>query len=357
MSEELKKINVVENQFSVESTDIKLPSTTSTPSTASTPSTPSTSSTSLNASTPQHLNTSWDLEIKPQSHLLDINFKDLWRYRDLLWMFVKRDFTAQYKQTILGPLWHFIQPLFTTIVFLVVFTNIAKIPTDGVSPVLFYMSGITIWNYFSSCLTATSNTFVANAGIFGKVYFPRLIMPLSIVTSNVVKFGIQFLLLLSVMLWYKLSSLAPSTSLNLSQPLSTFSTFSTSSTSSTFSTLLLIPLLILIMAGLGLGIGIIISSMTTKYRDLTVLIGFAVQLLMYATPVVYPLSAITDERLKFWINLNPLTPLIEAFRYAMLGAGSFDISGILYSIGFMLVTLFLGLLIFSKVERTFMDTV
>jgi lipopolysaccharide transport system permease protein len=295
-------------------------------------------STSLNLSQPPSTPTEWDLEIKPQANLLDINLREVWRYRDLLWMFVKRDVTAQYKQTILGPLWHFIQPLFTTVVFMVVFTNIAKISTDGVPPVLFYMSGITIWNYFSSCLNATSNTFVANAGIFGKVYFPRLVIPLSTVMSNIVKFGIQFLLLLAAMLWYKLSS----TSLNLSQPLSTF---------------ILIPTIILIMAGLGLGLGIIISSMTTKYRDLTVLIGFAVQLLMYATPVVYPLSTITSEKLRFWITLNPLTPLVEAFRYSILGVGSFDTASFVYSIGFMVVTLFIGLLIFSKVEKTFMDTV
>ncbi len=301
-------------------------------------------STSLNLSQPPSTPIDWDLEIKPQAHLLDINLREVWRYKDLLWMFVKRDFTAQYKQTILGPLWHFIQPLFTTVVFLVVFTNIAKISTDGVPPVLFYMSGITIWNYFSSCLNATSNTFVANAGIFGKVYFPRLVIPLSTVMSNILKFGIQFLLLLAVMLWYKLSStLLPSADrLNLSQPLSTF---------------ILIPAIILIMAGLGLGLGIIISSMTTKYRDLTVLIGFAVQLLMYATPVVYPLSTITSEKLRFWITLNPLTPLVEAFRYAMLGVGSFDAVSFAYSIGFMFITLFIGLLIFSKVEKTFMDTV
>jgi lipopolysaccharide transport system permease protein len=284
------------------------------------------------------INETWDLEIRPQSHLLDINLKEVWKYRDLLWMFVKRDFTAQYKQTILGPLWHFIQPLFTTVVFLVVFNNIAKISTDGAPPVLFYMSGITIWNYFSSCLNTTSNTFVANAGIFGKVYFPRLVIPLSTVISNVVKFVIQFLLLLAVMIWVKLSS----TSFALSKP---------------FLTLFLIPLIILIMAGLGLGLGIIISSMTTKYRDLNVLIGFAVQLLMYATPVVYPLSTITNEKMRFWITLNPLTPMVEAFRYSMLGVGSVDAGSFGYSIGFMLVTLFIGLLIFSKVEKTFMDTV
>lgn len=290
------------------------------------------------------IDASWDLEIKPQAHLLDINLREVWRYRDLLWMFVKRDFTAQYKQTILGPLWHFIQPLFTTVVFLVVFTNIAKISTDGVPPVLFYMSGITIWNYFSSCLNATSNTFVANAGIFGKVYFPRLVIPLSTVMSNIVKFGIQFLLLLAAILWYKLTSSTPLHSLDNFNP-------------SMFTSLTLIPTIILIMAGLGLGLGIIISSMTTKYRDLTVLIGFAVQLLMYATPVVYPLSTITSEKLRFWINLNPLTPLVEAFRYAMLGVGSFNYGSFGYSIGFMVITLFIGLLIFSKVEKTFMDTV
>jgi lipopolysaccharide transport system permease protein len=374
MSKDFKKNIVDENQLSVEGTDIKLPSTTSTASTLPIRAShsrdlrlqplqllqppqplqplqllqpPQPLSTSLNLSQPSE---NWDLEIKPQSHLLDINFKEIWKYRDLLWMFVKRDFTAQYKQTILGPVWHFIQPLFTTVVFLVVFTKIAGIPTDGAPPVLFYMSGITIWNYFSSCLNATSNTFVANAGIFGKVYFPRLIMPLSVVASNVVKFGIQFLLLLSVMLWYKLSPSTPSTS-------STASTLSTPSTLSTLSTLLSLPLIILIMAGLGLGLGIIISSMTTKYRDLTVLIGFAVQLLMYATPVVYPLSIITNEKLKFWISLNPLTPLVETFRYTLLGVGSYDSLSLLYSIGFMIVTLFIGLLMFSKVERTFMDTV
>ncbi|MFN5423457.1 MAG: ABC transporter permease, partial [bacterium] len=294
----------------------------------------------LNASTTNHLNKStnqqinestWDLEIKPQSHLLDINFKDVWRYRDLLWMFVKRDFTAQYKQTILGPLWHFIQPLFTTLIFLVVFTKIAGISTDGVPPVLFYLSGLTIWNYFSSCLSLTSNTFVANAGIFGKVYFPRLIMPLSVVVSNVVKFGIQFILLILSITWYTINE-------STNQQINTL----------TPSTILLIPLIIIIMAGLGLGIGIIISSLTTKYRDLTVLIGFAVQLLMYATPVVYPISAINDERLKFWINLNPLSPLVESFRYSILGAGNHDPSGLLYSAVFMLITLFVGLVIFSK---------
>jgi len=250
-------------------------------------------------------------------------------------LFVKRDFVAQYKQTILGPLWHFIQPVFTTIMFLLVFGKIANIPTDGIQPVLFYMSGITIWNYFSSCLTGTSNTFVANAGIFGKVYFPRLVIPLSTVLSNLVKFGIQLLLLTDVMIFYALKG----TQLQLGWPL------------------FIIPVLVLMMAAMGLGLGIIISSMTTKYRDLTVLIGFAVQLLMYATPIAYPLSFLQDKSYASWIQWNPLTPIVEAFRFALFQHGSFDAGSLLYSSFFIVIVLFIGLLLFSKVERTFMDTV
>lgn len=277
----------------------------------------------------------WDLIIEPRSKLLDLNLRELWRYRDLLMLFVKRDFVAQYKQTILGPVWHFIQPIFTTIVFLLVFGKIANIPTDGIEPVLFYMSGISIWNYFSSCLTATSGTFTANAGIFGKVYFPRLVIPLSSVLSNIVKFAIQFSLLLAVMAWFGIKNY--------------YFHFGVS--------WLLIPLLVLMMAGLGLGLGIIISSMTTKYRDLTVLIGFAVQLLMYATPIAYPLSFLKGKSYAAWIAWNPLTPVVEAFRYALFEKGTIDTSGLLYSGGFIVIILFFGLLIFSKVERTFMDTV
>lgn len=280
---------------------------------------------------PEH----WDQVIEPKGKLLDLNLAEVWRYRDLLWLFVKRDFTAQYKQTILGPLWHFIQPIFTTIVFLMVFGKIANIPTDGIAPVLFYMSGISIWNYFSSCLTATSNTFVANAGIFGKVYFPRLVIPLSTVMSNIVKFGIQFLLLLAVMGWYGIKT-------------------------GEFHfgwSWLLIPLLVLMMAGLGLGLGIIISSLTTKYRDFNVLIGFAVQLLMYATPVAYPLSFLKNKSFAAWIAWNPLTPIVEAFRFALFGTGTVDSFGLLYSATVIAIMLFFGMLIFSKVERSFMDTV
>ncbi|MDE3184142.1 MAG: ABC transporter permease [Bacteroidota bacterium] len=273
--------------------------------------------------------------IQPKAHLLDLNLKEVWRYRDLLLLFVKRDFIAQYKQTILGPLWHIIQPIFTTIMFLLIFGKIANIPTDAVPPVLFYMSGITIWNYFASCLNSTSNTFVANAGIFGKVYFPRLVIPLSNVLSNMVKFGIQFLLLLAMMAFYSFRG----------YPIHFGITW------------LWIPVLILMMAGLGLGLGIIISSLTTKYRDLTVLVGFAVQLLMYATPIVYPLSFLKGKSYARWIQWNPLTPIVESWRYVLFGQGSFTAGTLLYSTGVIAAILFLGLLIFSKVERTFMDTV
>ena len=273
--------------------------------------------------------------IQPKAHLFDLNLKEVWRYRDLLLLFVKRDFIAQYKQTILGPLWHLIQPIFTTIMFLLVFGKIANIPTDGVNPILFYMSGITIWNYFSSCLNNTSSTFVANAGIFGKVYFPRLIIPLSNVLSNIVKFGIQFLLLLVMMIYYSFKGFPIHFSIAW----------------------LWIPVLLMMMAGLGLGLGIIISSLTTKYRDLTVLIGFGVQLLMYVTPIVYPLSFIKNKWYGKWIQWNPLTPIVESWKYALFGKGSFDIAGLLYSGGVIIFILFVGLLIFSKVEKTFMDTV
>ena len=277
----------------------------------------------------------WDLIIRPKSNLFDINLKEVWQYRDLLLMFIKRDFAAQYKQTILGPLWHFIQPLFTTLVFVVVFSKIAAISTDGLPPLLFYLSGITIWNYFSSCLIATSSTFVSNSYIFGKVYFPRLVMPISVVLSNMVKFCIQLLLVISVMIWYAINGV----SFQLS------------------ATLLYIPMLLVMMAGMGLGLGIIISSLTTKYRDFTVLVTFGVQLLMYATPVVYPMSAVNNQNLKFWLSINPLAPIIEAFRFALLGTGSFESLQLLYSAIFICVVMIVGFLMFGKVEKTFMDTV
>lgn len=286
-----------------------------------------------------HLNDTteqWDLEIKPKASLFDLNLKEVWRYRDLMMLFVRRDFVAQYKQTILGPLWHIIQPVLTTIMFLLVFGKIANIPTDGIEPILFYMSGITIWNYFSTCLTATSNTFVANAHIFGKVYFPRLVLPLSIVMSNIIKLGIQFGILFLGMIWFAVFRDIPiQFGINW----------------------LLIPVLVIIMAGIGLGLGIIISSLTTKYRDFTVLIGFAVQLLMYATPVAYPLSFLKGKNFAPVIEWNPLSPIVEGFRYALFHTGSFDFFSLGYSVVFMMVVLMIGAVYFSKVERTFMDTV
>lgn len=277
----------------------------------------------------------WDLVISPKVRLLDINLREVWQYRDLLWLFVKRDFKAQYKQTVLGPLWHLIQPVFTTMVFLLIFGRIANIPTDGIPPVLFYMSGICIWNYFDSCLVATSSTFVQNAAIFGKVYFPRLVLPLSTVVSNMVKFGIQFSLLLVITIY-------------------------TTGRTGTFyigTTWLLIPLLVVMMAGLGLGLGIIISSLTTKYRDFHLLLSFGVQLLLYTTPVAYPLSFLQDKPYAAWIAWNPLAPIVETFRYAFFGVGTFNATGLMYSGGCILLILFIGTLFFNKVEKSFMDTV
>lgn len=277
----------------------------------------------------------WDLVIEPKVGWFAINLREIWRYRDLLFLFVKRDLTAQYKQTILGPAWHFIQPVFTTAIFLLLFNSLASFPTDGIHPVLFYMSGITIWNYFSACLLSTSNSFVANAGIFGKVYFPRLIMPLSTVLSNMAKFGIQLALLLGVMVCYAIKGQGFHFG---------------------FSWLVL-PLLVLMMAGLGLGLGIIVSSLTTKYRDLSVLIGFAVQLLMYTTPVAYPISFLKSKPFASWIGWNPLSPIVEAFRHALFGTAGFQVSSLGYSLFFIMIVLFTGIALFSKVEKTFMDTV
>jgi lipopolysaccharide transport system permease protein len=280
-------------------------------------------------------NEDWDLIIRPKSSLFHLHLADIWHYRDLLILFIKRDFIAQYKQTILGPLWHLIQPILTTLVFLLLFGRIAHIPTDGIQPVLFYMSGITLWNYFSICLTSTSNTFINNAAIFGKVYFPRLVIPLSIVLSNLIRLGIQFGLLLGTMIWYQFKGYPIQISLSW----------------------LWIPVLVLLMAGLGLGLGIIISSLTTKYRDLSILMSFVVQLWMYITPVGYPMSYLEHSKYATFINLNPLSSIVEAFRYALFHKGSLNIGGLLYSFTFMLISLFIGLLIFNKVERSFMDTV
>lgn len=277
----------------------------------------------------------WDLEIKPQTGWLQLNLKEVWRYRDLMLLFVRRDFVAQYKQTILGPIWYLIQPVLTTIMFLVVFTGVARIPTDGVHPIVFYMAGITIWTYFSTCLTATSNTFVANAGIFGKVYFPRLVTPISMVISNLIRFSIQFLLLLCTMFWFSFKGYPVQLSVYW----------------------LFIPVLLAVFATMALGLGIIISSLTTKYRDFSVLLTFGVQLLMYATPIVYPISFLTESGYGWVISLNPLSPLVEAFRYILFGKGTFTTEGLLYSASFTVVILLIGMIFFNRVEKTFMDTV
>jgi len=273
--------------------------------------------------------------IKPKRHWLDINFKELWNYRDLIALFVRRDFVAKYKQTILGPLWFIIQPLLTTLMFTVVFGNIAKLSTDGLPKILFYFSGIVGWNYFAESLKATSNTFVTNANIFGKVYFPRLTMPISIVISNLVLFTVQFLFLIFFMAYYYFFQ-------GVIIHLSLYT--------------LLLPVLILMTAGLGLGFGIIISSLTTKYRDLTYLVAFGVQLWMYVTPIIYPLSSITGIYKKI-ILLNPMTSIIETFRFILLGSGTLNFNQLLYSFGFMTGTLILGIVLFNKIEQSFMDTV
>lgn len=283
----------------------------------------------------------WTTVIKPKNKLFELNFKEIWQYRDLLSLFVKRDIITQYKQTILGPLWFVIQPAMTVAMYMVVFGGIAGIPTDGVPQPLFYLAGICMWQYFADCLNKTSNTFIANAGIFGKVYFPRLISPLSTTISNLVRFTIQFLLFVCVYIYFVLSGTDIQPNLYA----------------------LLFPLLVMMLAGTALGFGIIISSMTTKYRDLQVLFTFIVQLWMYGTPVVYPLTQVKGTMVLGYdistlICLNPITPIIETFKYGFLGAGEFIGWGWLtYSFTFMVVLLLLGIVIFNRVQKSFMDTV
>jgi lipopolysaccharide transport system permease protein len=276
----------------------------------------------------------WDLVIKPRIGWLEINMRDLWQYRDLMMLFVKRDFIAFYKQTILGPLWYLIQPLLSTVIFTIIFGRIASIPTDGVPHFLFYLSGLVCWNYFSDCLITTSSTFSSNTSIFGKVYFPRLVVPLSIVLSNMIKFAIQMLLFASFYVYFTLQNAGVSPTI--------------------YS--LYIPLLVLQMAFLGLGFGILVSSLTTKYRDLTLLVGFGVQLWMFATPVVYPLSQV-PEKFRFLYHFNPMATVITNFRVATLGVGTVDTHDSLISWCTTIVVLLLGIAIFNRVEKSFMDTV
>lgn len=272
--------------------------------------------------------------IRAQRHWFDLRLDELWRYRDLVMLFVWRDFVSVYKQTILGPLWYLVQPLLTTLTFTVIFGNIARLPTDGLPQFLFYMSGTVIWSYFADCLTKTSNTFVNNTHLFGKVYFPRLAVPVSILISNLVTFAIQLGLFVAFMIYFGITGAAIRPN----------------------AWIALTPILVLMMAGLGLGFGIIVSSLTTRYRDLRFLVTFGVQLLMYATPVIYPVSTI-PEPYRWLILANPMTPIVEGFRFAFLGAGAFDLGQLLYSFGFMIAVLLGGVLLFNQVERTFMDTV
>ncbi len=285
----------------------------------------------------------WDIEIKPKDKLLSVDFKELWHYRDLCSLFVKRNIITQYKQTILGPVWYVVQPALTVIMYMIVFGGIAGIPTDGVPRPLFYLTGTCLWQYFSDCITKTSNTFVDNASIFGKVYFPRLVMPIANVVSNLLRFGIQFAFFIVVYLIY--SIVDPTCSAHL-----TWYAF-------------LFPVMILLIAGLALGFGTIISSLTTKYRDLQILFSFIIQLWMYATPIVYPLSQTNSMR---WLGipvhklmcLNPVTPVLETFKYGFLGCGEFvGWRWLIYSFVFMCIVLALGIIIFNKVQKSFMDTV
>ena len=276
----------------------------------------------------------WDIVITPRKHLLDLNLEEVWRYRDLLTLFVRRNVVAEYKQTILGPLWYFIQPLLTTIMFTVIFGRLAGISTDGIPPMLFYLAGITNWNYFAECLNKTATTFKDNQGIFGKVYFPRLVVPFSIVVTSLLKYGIQMLLFIGFYIYF----------------------FARGVPLEPNATAWLFPVLILILAGLGLGFGLIFTSLTTKYRDLVFLLSFGVQLAMYATPVIYPLSEVpADYR---WLAvLNPMTSMIETFKHGFLGRGTFEWSYLAYSAGFMVVLLLASIAVFNRTEKNFMDTV
>jgi lipopolysaccharide transport system permease protein len=277
----------------------------------------------------------WDIIIEPDAPWFDLKLRDIWRYRDLLLMFVRRDIVTVYKQTILGPLWFFIQPLLTTLIFVVIFGRVARISTDGLPPILFYMAGIVAWNYFAECFKLSSDVFKKNEQIFGKVYFPRAVVPLSIVISNLMKFFIQMLLFAGIWIYYTVWQDANVIIRN---------------------EIWIFPWLILILAGLGMGFGMLISSLTTKYRDLSFLVQFGIQLAMYATPVVYPLSSVPQEY-KYLIYYNPMTPVIESFRYVLLGTGTFSYSYLGYATFFMIFIFLLGLAVFNRVEKSFLDTV
>ena len=279
----------------------------------------------------------WLFEITPKNKLFSLNLKEVWQYRDLLMLFVKRDVITVYKQTILGPLWYLIQPLFTSVIFTLIFNNVANISTGSVPPFLFNLAGITIWNYFTACFSGTSNTFSANAGIFGKVYFPRLIMPLSVVISNLLRFGIQLFIFIAFYLYF----------------------YSRGADISPNKYMLLFPVMVLLMGMLGLGLGMIISAMVTKYRDLNILVGFGLQLLMYISAVMYPVSFFIEKLPKYaWVvKYNPLSFIIESVRYMLLNTGGFHVGMFIYTLMISIIVLFLGILIFNKAEKSFIDTI
>lgn len=275
----------------------------------------------------------WTETIESNHSLFDLKLKEVWRYKDLVYMFVKRDFISGFKQTILGPVWFFINPIFTTIVYLIVFGNIANLSTDGAPKILFYLAGVTLWNYFSSCLTGTSNVFVSNAGIFGKVYFPRLVMPLTIVISNLMRFGVQMVLFIAAFFYYYFKGeVQPNV------------------------WILATPFLIVLMAAFALGTGMIFSALTTKYRDIQMLLGFGISLFMYVTPVIYPLSALPGN-LKTIAYYNPLSGIFECFKYGWLGVGDFSAQMLIISSVIIFGLLAIGTVVFNKVEKGFMDTV
>jgi lipopolysaccharide transport system permease protein len=285
----------------------------------------------------EHTNSPWLFEITPKNKFFYLNLKEVWQYRDLLVLFVKRDVVTLYKQTVLGPIWYLIQPLFTSVIFTVIFNTVAGISTGAVPPFLFNLAGITVWNYFTACLNDTSDTFNKNASIFGKVYFPRIIMPVSVVISNLLKFGIQFLIFIAFYLYF----------------------YYRGSTISLNSSVLFFPLLVVLMGILGLGLGMIISSLVTKYRDLSYLIGFGVQLLMYLSAVMYPIDLIKEKIPQYsWVvTYNPLAYLIETSRYMLLNIGHISVLGIVYTFSVTVAIFFLGLLLFNRTEKSFIDTV
>ena len=286
--------------------------------------------------------------ITPHHKLWSVDFREIWRYRDLIELFIKRNIVVQYKQTVLGPLWYIIQPIITVIMNMVVFGGIAKMSTDGVPQAIFYMAGNICWFYFSDCLNQTSSTFVANAGMFGKVYFPRLVVPIATVLSNLLRFSIQVGLFIAIYLYYLLSG----ADIHLGMIFPSAPTFV-----NVFVFVIFFIFVVFMLAGLGLGFGILVSSMTTKYRDLSILFTFIVQLWMYGTPIVYPLSMVPEGTLRTLILANPMTSIIEAFKFATLGQGYFSWAALAYSFTFMCVLLLFGVIIFNKVQRSFMDTV